>query len=395
MTNRATTRIGRSLCRGLSVLTAFVGLFGTVVGAGNSGARASEPEPLPSFAAEVETNFKDWDLDGDGALSYEETTRLVPRPVFRDTAAAALAAIHLAQRMEPRHRAGFPREALVTATPGALERRPPFELYFRAGLAHIRATERTLFVGDAPDLPTIRQGPLGDCYFIATLGAFVYRNRKDVDRLVERTPDGLFQIRFADREPVRVHHVTDAEIALGSFAEGQGLWLNVLEKAYGELIERSLARRGIVENALDALGDGGHPTRAIALLTGNDAGLLRFRPDDPFAVPNDFRVAGFLPLTRELLLANAERHLLTCCATSAADVPPGMARQHLYAILDFDPEHDIVHLWNPWGHTFEPRGAPGRAFGYAVRDGRFSVPLPDFIRIFDAVIYETEQRGDD
>ena len=243
--------------------------------------RATESQPPPNFLAEAKANFKDWDLNGDGTLSFQETTRLVPRASLKDTSAAALAAVHLAQRRPARYRAAFSRDVLFAATPGGSDPEPPFEFYYRTGLAHIRATERTLFAGAGPNLRTIRQGRLGDCYFLATLGALVHRNPKDVSRLVRREADGSFYVKFPDGEPVRVRLVSDTEIALASFADGQGLWLNVLEKAYGELVERSLARRGIAEDAIDAVGDGGHPTAAMTLFTGRDAGLVRFRPEGP------------------------------------------------------------------------------------------------------------------
>ncbi len=358
----------------------------------NVPAIAADP-PLPAFSAQVEANFKEWDLNADGTLSFDETSRLVPNTKVRDTAAAALAAVHLAQRMDQWQRVGFSRENLVAAPGGVLDRRPPFSRYYDVGLKHIRATDRVLFADDAPSLPTIRQGLLGDCYFVATLGALIQRNPKDVRRLIQSQSDGSFLVRFLNGEEVRVPFLTDAEIALGSFAGGQGLWLNVLEKAYGELIQRSRTRRGIREDAIDAVGDGGRPTLAMTLFTGCDSGLLRFRPDDPLAVPSDLRVEGFLPLTHELLNTNRQRRLLTCCATTQGDVPPGMIKQHLYAVLDYDPTRYVVQLWNPWGNSFEPKGTPGRSSGYATRHGRFSVPLADFIRIFYAVIYETNRQA--
>jgi hypothetical protein len=354
-------------------------------------ASGDDSQPPPKFLAEAKANFKDWDQNGDGTLSFQETTRLVPSPSFHDTSAAALAAVHLVQRRPSWSRAAFPRNVLFAATPAESDPRPPFELYYRTGLAHIRATERTLFTDVAPNLRTIRQGPLGDCYFLATLGALVHRNPKDVRRLVRREDDGSFYVKFPDGEPVHVHQVSDTEIALASLAGGQGLWLNVLEKAYGALVERSLARRGIAEAAIDAVGDGGLPIAAMTLFTGCDAGLVRFRPEGPRAVPSALRVKAFLPLMRSLLLTNTRGGLLTTCATADAAVPPGMAKTHLYAVLDFDPARNVVHLWNPWGNYFEPKDAPGLSSGYQVRQGQFVVPLADFIRIFDRVIYETDQ----
>ena len=366
-------------------------LLGAMLAGAGLPASSDESQPPPNFLAEAKANFKDWDLNGDGSLSFQETTTLVPRASFQDASAAALAAVHLVQRRPPWYSAAFSRNVLFAATPGESDPRPAFEFYYRTGLVHIRATERTLFAGDGPNLRTIRQGRLGDCYFLATLGALVDRNPKDVGRLVRREADGWFHVKFADGEPVRVRLVSDTEIALASYADGQGLWLNVLEIAYGELVERVLAQRGIVEDAIDAVGDGGDPTAAMTLFTGHDAGLVRFRPEGPREVPSEFRVKGFFPFVRSLLLSNIRRGRLTCCATGNVAVPPGMARRHLYAVLDFEPASNVVRVWNPWGNSFEPKGDPGLSSGYRVRHGQFLVPLADFIRIFDRVIYETDR----
>jgi hypothetical protein len=346
----------------------------------SAGALMAGEAPLVEggFAAQVAAHFDGWDLDRDGALSFVETSRLVPFATIRDEAAAALAAIHRVQRGRTWPRAAFNRDDLIADGPG---RRPPFEPDYRWGLAQIRDAGRTLFAEGAPSVRGLRQGPLGDCYFVATVAAMVDRNPDDVRRIIREGPDGSFVVRFPDGETVHVRHVSDAEVALGSSAVGQGLWMTVLEKAYGQLVERSLARRGIIEDAIDALGHGGHPTTALELFTGHDAAVLRFGT----------RAEGYVPLARALLIGNLRRRRLTCCATPDGDVPPGLAPEHLYAVLGFDPVGDVVHVWNPWGNRFEPSGPPGPEAGYPVRDGHLFVPLVDFVRIFAVMSYETDR----
>lgn len=188
--------------KGRRIVPVLVLFWGMLAGAGFP-ASGDESQPAPNFLAEAKANFKDWDLNGDGTLSFQETTRLVPRASFQDTSAAALAAVHFAQRRLPRDRAAFSRDVLFAAIPGESDPRPPLEFYYRTGLAHIRSTERTLFAGAGPNIRTIRQGRLGDCYFLATLGALVHRNPKDVSRLVRREDDGSFHVKFPDGGPVR------------------------------------------------------------------------------------------------------------------------------------------------------------------------------------------------
>ena len=108
-------------------------------------------------------------------------------------------------------------------------------------------------------------------------------------------------------------------------------------------------------------------------------------------ITSDLRVAAFLPLARKQLNTNLRLRRLTCCGTTNAGTPPGIPKTHLYAVIDFDPQNDIVQVWNPWGNHFEPQGPPGITNGYRVRDGRFSLPLSDFIRVFGAVFYESDR----
>ena len=361
------------------------------MGAAADAAAGEVPRPATRFADQITSYFDLWDDDGDGGLSFEETSRRVPDTSIRDETAAALAAIHLAQRFEQWKHATFSRSELLAAPDSQPGRLPPFEAYYEESFAHIRATGRTLFVGEAPSLRSFHQGLLGDCYFVATLGALVERDPADVTRIVRAGTDGGFDVRFPNGESARVAKISDTEIALGSYVRDQGLWLNVLEKAYGELVARSLQRRRVFEDALDAVGSGGLATSALTLFTGCDPAVLRFRPDDTPMITSDLRVEGFLPLARAQFSANFRLRRLTCCGTTNAETPPGMAKSHLYAVLDFDSKNDLVHVWNPWGNHFDPQGPPGIANGYRVRDGHFFVPLSDFIRIFGSVVYESDR----
>jgi hypothetical protein len=127
------------------------------------------------------------------------------------------------------------------------------------------------------------------------------------------------------------------------------------------------------------------------LFTGCDAAILRYRPETSPMLASDARVEAFLPETRNLLTFNLRQGRLTCCGTTSAALPPGLVKDHLYAVLGFDPDRDVVEVWNPWGNDFEPSGAPGLEFGYPARGGRIALPLKDFIRIFDSVTYETNR----
>ncbi len=364
-----------------------------VLGAVLAPARWLDAGPTPAdpdgFTAQVEAHFAEWDVNRDGTLSFLEVSRLIPDVRIKGNAACALAAIHRVQRgKDPAWRhAAFSRDDLIDPH-GVIEtaHRPPFERAYHQHLVHLRATRHVLFAPGAPDLQGIHQGPLGDCFLIGVVGAVVHRDPGTLHEIIVQIPDGSFLVRFPGGPIVRVPSVSDSEIVLGSSDGNQGIWLNVIEKAYGELV---LARRDREAPAIDVLSGAGTSTKTLELFTGNEGLRLRFRPHGSPHVPGGGEIAAIAPRARAILVEAQLDHRLTCCGTTTAATPPGIVPNHIYAVLGYDAERDIVHVWNPWGNHFTPKGSPGLKAGYPVQDGHFSVSLDDFIRIFAAMTYES------
>ena len=61
---------------------------------------------------------------------------------------------------------------------------------------------------------------------------------------------------------------------------------------------------------------------------------------------------------------------------------------HVYAVLDYEPEADVVVLWNPWGTDFQPSGPSGPAKGYARVRGAFRIPFEEFVAFFTFLAIE-------
>jgi Calpain family cysteine protease len=366
-----------------------------VLGATLAPARWLDAGPTPGdpdgFAAQVAAHFGEWDLDRNGTLSFRELGGLVPDVRIKGKAACALAAIRRVQRgKDPAWRhAAFSRDDLIGPHGGTeTAHRPPFERDYRQHLAHLRATRRVLFAPGAPGLQDIHQGPLGDCFLIAVVGAVVRRDPGTLREMIDQMPDGTFLVRFPGGPMIPVPSVSDAEVMLGSNDGNQGIWLNVIEKAYGELV---LARRGLEAPAIEALSAAGTSTKTLQLFTGHEGLRLRFRPHGSPHIPGRAEIAASAPRARAILIEAQLDRRLTCCGTTTAATPPGITPNHIYAVLGYDPARDVVHVWNPWGNHFTPAGPPGLAAGYPVQDGHFSVSLDDFIRIFAAITYESRR----
>lgn len=347
--------------------------------------------PDSGFAGQVREYFAVWDYNRDGYLSFLETAQLIPVTAIRGEEAAAIAAIHRIQRGSRWNQAPFTMaELLASDPPSASWTGPAFVANYLDCLAHIRATERVLFPRGGPSLLAFHQGALGDCYFVAVVGAVVDRSPGVLTQMVRSESVASFDVTFADREAVRVRHLSDAEIALGSSVGGHGLWLNVLEKAFGQMAEevRQLGG-GTREDAIDAVAQGGQATRSMRLFTGHEARTYLLRPDGATAPPTDAQAAALVPGVSAVLAENVRLKRLTTCDTDLAAEVPGIAPRHAYAVLGFDAAGGMVHVWNPWGDDFAPSGAPGRASGYPVKGGHFFVPVADFVRIFAALHCET------
>lgn len=352
-----------------------------------------------SFTGILEANFPKWDLNHDGKLAADEVNRLIAERSITGDAAAALASIHVYMRDKKN---APPLTAAMLAhqagKDGRSERRdqaaklPHFEDNYQSFRGHLAKAPRELFVGSAPSLAGFSQGNLGDCYFLSAVGAAVARNPAAVKRMFQPHPDGSCELIFANGRRVHVGRLTDAEIALGSSAGEQGLWLNVLEKGFGLLkihTSRNAHRGG--ETSLDAIASGGDADDTIELLTGHKADYLPIRrgKGKHLPPPNEAQVPMLMGKLRQAFRVTNAVHPLVCCGTSSGKLPPGVIDDHDYAILGFNTSTDSVLVWNPWGNHHQPKGPPGLQNGYVVEGGRFSVPLHDFVRIFEGVYYET------
>lgn len=342
-----------------------------------SARRAWGDDAPPNFVAIVRAHFAAWDRDGDGELTYPETTERVERPSVHSVEAAALAAVLRRQREHPSP-LGLSQEELVA--PAALAM--TLERDYARAITVIERSPRVLFASGAPNLAGFHQGALGDCFLLATLGAFLHRAPEDVKAMIAPNPDMSFTVRFRGGPPARVSSITDAELALGSTDGRQGLWLPVLEKSWGEFAEAHLARVGRPQggDAVLAAASYGTLLDTFRLFTGHRAGVLELSDDR----------AGEL---RQLVTALRGRRLIACLGTGAGPLPPGMVPRHAYAVLGHDPIADRLHIWNPWGLTFAPTGPAGMEAGYPFEDGHAEVPIQDVGRLFSVIVYETEEPG--
>ena len=370
-----------------------------------AGPALAQPPQRPApmrFSAVVAEHFDAWDTDHNSILSPEEIDKLVVNPDIHGPSAAALAAMKLVVRsnkIKPPELtrefiashsddpAGSPIEEPTDSTRAA---KPPASLQkrFESSLRRITTAKRELFTDETPDIDHCHQGPLGDCFVVAGIGAMVHRDNESVKKMIRSTDNGGYSVEFAGGRSVTVPALTDAQFALTSTTGGDGYWINILEKAYGSLRNSAKPQGKQTEETTDAISRGGSLSTTLQALTGHaiDRVTLRSR-----AAKSDDAAASIAANVRERLSAAVKDKRLAGASTGKDTYPPGINGKHAYAILGFDADSDKVRIWNPHGNTFRPKGEPGPEHGYPTKAGQFEMPVPEFVRIFNSLSIETDR----
>ena len=101
------------------------------------------------------------------------------------------------------------------------------------------------------------------------------------------------------------------------------------------------------------------------------------------------RQAQSIELRKQLTAAVTDKRLITC--GTGKTTTPGITPNHAYAVLGYDAKTDAIRLWNPHGDSFTPKGTPSLLNGDVRVEGRFSVPLSDFVQQFSGLAFETTE----
>lgn len=80
----------------------------------------------------------------------------------------------------------------------------------------------------------MKQHWIGNCYFYAAVGSLLATDPNAVRKLITEERDGTFTVRFPGRKVINVKAPSEAEIFLFRKPGQTGVWMWVLEKAYGE-----------------------------------------------------------------------------------------------------------------------------------------------------------------
>jgi thiol-disulfide isomerase/thioredoxin len=342
-----------------------------------------------AFFKAVSSNFLAWDKDHNQTLSVEELDAAIENPANQSQAAAALAALKRASRstnytLPPLTLLNI--HQLATNTP-ATNRANLQALYRQCFKLLSGATNREFFASGLPQLGTVHQGRMGDCFCLAPLGAMIHRDPREVASLFSVQADGRVVVEFGGG-PVSVAPPTDAELAMTSGNSHDGVWINLYEKAIGQVRNNQVAPEKRSDLPIDAIAKGGSEGRILAYLTGHRVNGFGFKFAKDHAISDAARAAKLDELRIKLAAATREKRLMACGTEKPAT--PGISPKHAYALLEYDAKADTVDLWNPHGGNFKPKGPPGLSNGYAMKNGLLTVPLAEFVQQFSGMSFESK-----
>jgi hypothetical protein len=331
------------------------------------------------FFAAVRANFEVFDRNHDGKLTREEIEIDMQDPRLTGGAAAALAALKVgATRSNYLNETKTYTLADIDAMEGTLRAGqklvPNLVGYFAAGLKKQAGVPRQLFAQGSPHLIAISQSWTTDCYFLSTVGALAQARPDSLVRLITPNSDGTYTVAFPGKRPVRLHAPTDGELAAYSDAT-DGIWLSLLEKAYGIVRIGDEPKQPFTEEPLDSVGfRTGNPS-VVAILTGHayreiDLPHKTNRPADE-RLFEDFRgeLRSAFHDYRAVMLGNSH---------------------HVYAITGYDPVTDIVTIHNPQNRSSTETLVDGSKIQST--GGFFTVPAVEVVNNFNYVYFELNRQ---
>ncbi len=198
--------------------------------------------------------------------------------------------------------------------------------------------------GAGVSLNDIDQGSLGDCYFLAAVGAIANTHPQLIKDMIHDNGDGTYDVTLhvnGDPGNAQVQTVSGefpmkadgTTPAYSKYGDGNETYVMLLEKAYAQ-------QQGGYGNI-----EGGFAGAAMEVLTGDShtPHVLNNMSEDDIATQIELAITNGTPIT-----AASRRHedgSNKQILSDDLDIVSG----HAYVIDGFDRETGMISLYNPWG----------------------------------------------
>ena len=208
----------------------------------------------------------------------------------------------------------------------------------------------TLFVGGAA-YTDIRQGYLGDCYFMTALAETALKNQSAITSMFTVNGDGTYTVRFynagqAQYVTVDSYLPTDsagrliyAGIGAAYTNSGNELWTALAEKAYVQINQMGWVRPGLPGNGQNAYSaiEGGYIYAGLGHVTGQAT----------VAFASTLSTSGFSTFVTAY---NAGKSIGFASKTTPAS--SAVVGSHAYTVVSYNSANQTVTLFNPWGTSY-------------------------------------------
>ncbi len=227
---------------------------------------------------------------------------------------------------------------------------------------------RPLF-SSIPLYDDIRQGGIGDCYFVASLSAIAQTDPNHITQAITDLGDGTYAVRFFDGSGNEKYYRIDGQLpvsgnttAYAQLTKGGALWVPLLEKAFAQY--RYLTQPGKAPNSYGSIELGSPSEGYRGLFNASTIGVWSNQPETLALTLSNYLAAG---------------HAIN--ADTGAVAASYLVPTHAYEVraVERDPTTGkwYVTVRNPWG-------ADGAASykGDTKNDGLIRLALTDFLNNF-------------
>lgn len=203
--------------------------------------------------------------------------------------------------------------------------------------------------GGGVDLDDVKQGALGDCYFLSAIGAIARSNPASLKQLIKDNGDGTFDVTLHvyehfwsfSRSP-HVEKVTldlpldkDGNPAYSKFGDKNELWVMLLEKAFAQY------------NGGYSEIEGGNPGEAMEMLSGGSSETFTTSSLSEDQILEKLKTA----LDGNKAVTASSEKFDDNKKKKQASKSAGVVGGHAYVVKSVNKEAKTISLYNPWGFS--------------------------------------------
>jgi Ca2+-binding RTX toxin-like protein len=223
-----------------------------------------------------------------------------------------------------------------------------------------------LYMSDRPWIDDVRQGALGDCWFLAALGAVAKQDHERIEQSIVDLGDGTYAVQFwndggskqfyrVDNElPAQGHwngYFNTSGIAYAQLGFNGDMWVPIMEKAFA-----------LFKGGYDEI-DGGFPDEAYDWMGRYDNTTKDVDDDDALQAVANALAAG------KAVTVN------TSFSVGGFSLGDSIVVNHVYAVYSVDVAAKTIKVYNPWGT--DAGTGPG-AFVQGANDGFVNFTFESF-----------------